>query len=77
MSCSCEIPGWLQNAIVGYGVTGLLVVAFLLLVWWGKRSMQMQHAGKGLGKFLILNYASVLMFIFAAAILVAVLARKV
>ena len=77
MSCSCVIPGWLQNAIVGYGVTGLLVAAFLLLVWWGKRSMQIEHMTKGPWKFLAFNYASVLMFIFAAAILIAVLARKV
>ena len=76
MSCSCEFSYWLKTAIGGYGITGLLIVVFLLLVWWGNRAMRREHLGQvPLSKFLILNSSAIFMFIFAAVILVAVLIR--
>ncbi len=76
MTCSCEFSTWLRDTVSGYGVTGLMMVVFILLVWWGNRSMRREHLGKvPMSKFLILNSSSVCMFFFAAAILTALLVR--
>jgi hypothetical protein len=69
---SCSIDSWLQTTLTGYGLRGLFVGAFFVLLFWGNKTHRREHwINKKIsyGAAAILNAPSIFMFVCSLAFL--------